>query len=105
MKSSILPFLILQFTIPFIQAKDRVPKFQYFTPRPNTFEVQQNEKLSKITQEKGDNPDLIIPKLSDILAVLPSTCPVPEENPTDCVNDCWSPGAHDVDCPTGKFSL
>ena len=75
MKGSILPFLILQlFTIPFIQSKDGAPKFQFFTPRPKTFEVK-IERDIPITQEeeKDDNSDLIIPKLTDILSVLPST--------------------------------
>ena len=81
-KRSILPLLILLFTNPFLQAEDKIPKFQFFTPRPDTFDVQQNEKLTKITQdipainqaeEKDDNPSLIIPTLNDILSVLPST--------------------------------
>ena len=32
----------------------------------------------------------------------PTECPKPDENANDCVNDCWSPGVDDVDCPTGK---
>ena len=74
MKSSILPFLILQFTIPFIKAQNGEPKFQFFTPRPKTFEVKIEQDIP-ITQEeeKDDNSDLIIPKLTDILSVLPST--------------------------------
>ena len=81
-KRSILPLLLLLFTNPFLQAEDKIPKFQFFTPRPDTFDVQQNEKVTKITQdipainqaeENDDNPSLIIPTLNDILSVLPST--------------------------------
>ena len=38
-----------------------------------------------------------------------SECPKPQQNPTDCNSNCWSPGVADVDCPMGpngtKFGL
>jgi len=30
---------------------------------------------------------------------LPEECPAPQENPDNCVTNCWSPGVPDVDCP------
>ena len=35
----------------------------------------------------------------------PTECPTPIGTPTDCLNDCWSPGVDDVDCPTGTVVI
>ena len=42
---------------------------------------------------------------TDLEIKYPTECPLPEEMPTDCVSNCWSPGVHDIDCPTGKLYL
>ena len=35
----------------------------------------------------------------------PTECPTPIGTPTDCLDDCWSPGVDDVDCPTGTVVI
>ena len=52
-----------------------------------------------------DVPQTIDCTDTDLEIKYPTECPVPEEMPTDCVSNCWSPGVHDVDCPTGKLCL
>ena len=42
---------------------------------------------------------------TDLEIKYPTECPLAEEMPTDCVSNCWSPGVHDIDCPTGKLYL
>ena len=52
-----------------------------------------------------DVPTTIECTESDLEIKYPTECPLPEEMPTECVSNCWSPGVHDIDCPTGKLCL